>query len=62
LPWPAETQLLDQQQIAADESQNQTQEEAEECKDGLHIKESVEQQATHDAKHYAERKIPTDAD
>jgi hypothetical protein len=61
LPWPAQTQLLKQQDVAPEESQDQTQEKAHEGEDMVFLHLSVKQHAAADTTNYAKSKIPADA-
>jgi hypothetical protein len=61
LPPPAQTQLLNQHDVAPEESQDKAQEEAQEGKDMVFLHLSVKQNAADDASDYAEGKIPANA-
>jgi hypothetical protein len=61
LPWPTQTQLLKQQDVASEESQGQTQEKAHEGENMVFLYLSVKQHAAADTTNYAKSKIPANA-
>jgi hypothetical protein len=58
LPRRAQTQLLEQQDVASEESQGQTQEKAHEGENMVFLYLSVKQHAADNANNYAKSKIP----
>jgi hypothetical protein len=58
LPRRAQTQLLEQQDIAPEESQDKAQEKAYEGEDMIFLHLSVKQHAADNANNYAKSKIP----
>jgi hypothetical protein len=61
LPRRAQTQLLEQQDVASEESQDKAQEKAQEGKDMVFLYLSVKQHAAADTTNYAKSKIPANA-
>jgi len=57
-PWPAQTQLLKQHDVAPEESQDKAQEKAQEGEDMVFLHLSVKQHAADDANNYAKGEIP----